>query len=410
MNALRRVIAVASEVTANETGGGRVVVACFCATFLPAETLHVYRQIVSLRRWRPAVLTWKRQHAARFPFPEQDLTVLRRSPWRELRRFWYRRMRAAPVPLSARETRALLEELDRREAALLHVYFGNVAARLLPALRVSRRPVVVSFHGADVLVGLDQPAHRRATVEVLQRATLVLARSESLLDGLRALGCPREKLRLHRAGIPLAEFPFHPRDWATAAANGRWRLLQAGRLIPKKGLATTLRAFAEFLCAWPAATLTLAGDGPLLEPLRALTRELGIASRVEFTGFLSQEMLREKLDAAHFFLHPSELGPDGNQEGVPNALLEAMSSGLLALATRHGGIPEAITHGATGWLVDEGDAGALAAGLRSLADESPARLSQMANAAAIVVAKNFSQTQQVARLESLYDEALKIAG
>ncbi|MBV9128642.1 MAG: glycosyltransferase, partial [Verrucomicrobia bacterium] len=191
---------------------------------------------------------------------------------------------------------------------------------------------------------------------------------------------------------------------------GRWRLLQAGRLIEKKGLPTTLRAFAEFLRTWPAATLTLAGDGPLLEPLRALTRELGIASRVEFTGFLSQEMLREKLDAAHFFLHPSELGPDGNQEGVPNALLEAMSSGLLALATRHGGIPEAITHGATGWLVDEGDAGALAAGLRSLADESPARLSQMANAAAIVVAKNFSQTQQVARLESLYDEALKIAG
>lgn len=400
---------MASEVTANRTGGGLGVVACFCSDFLRPEMRHIYRQIVGLRkrrgRWRPVVLTQKRENTAQFPFPESDIALIPRppGPLREGRRFWFRKIRRAPVLFSPRETRATLRELDRRDAALLHVYFGHQAVRLLPVLRTWDRPAVVSFHGADVLVELDRPAHRRATSEMLARAALVLARSQSLLDGLRALGCPPEKLRLHRTGIPLDEFSFHPRR---APADGAWRLLQACRLIEKKGLPTTLRAFAEFARDFPKATLTVAGEGPLLGQLQELARALGIADRAEFPGFLSSENLRAQMDRAHFFLHPSELGADGNQEGVPNSLLEAMSTGLPVLATRHGGIPEAVTHGKSGWLVDEGDHAALAAALRDLANGPAARLIALGEGAAAAVAKGFSQATQVRRLEDYYTEAV----
>ena len=78
------------------------------------------------------------------------------------------------------------------------------------------------------------------------------------------------------------------------------------------------------------------------DDLQRLARELGVAERIRFAGFLSQAQLREEFFQSHIFLHPSELGRDGNQEGVPNAMLEAMASGLPVFATNHGGIPEAI--------------------------------------------------------------------
>src|SRR5207248_8009941 len=107
------------------------------------------------------------------------------------------------------------------------------------------------------------------------------------------------------------------------------------------------------------ATLTIAGEGPLLSQLQNLAHELNIDDHVLFTGFISQEQLRDIYYASHIFLHPSETGADGNQEGVPNSMLEAMASGLPVFATQHGGIPEAIENGLSGVLVPESDYEAL---------------------------------------------------
>lgn len=108
----------------------------------------------------------------------------------------------------------------------------------------------------------------------------------------------------------------------------------------------------------------------MLAELQELARELKINNRVSLTGFISQEELREILYASHIFLHPSETGRDGNQEGIPNSMLEAMASGLPVFATQHGGIPEAIENGVSGFLVGERDHVALT---RSLLEASQDR-------------------------------------
>jgi colanic acid/amylovoran biosynthesis glycosyltransferase len=226
----------------------------------------------------------------------------------------------------------------------------------------------------------------------------VLARSESLRQAVIDLGCAPEKIEIQRAGIPLADFPFRERS---IPDDGQWRLLQAGRLIEKKGLKTSLRAFARFRKEFPAARLTIAGEGPQLEELQSLARELQTAGAVDFAGFVSQEKLREFFYSSHIFLHPSETGGDGNQEGVPNSMLEAMATGLPVFATRHGGIPEAVENNVSGILVNERNDRALGDVLIDCAKD-PARLAAMGRAASEGVAKNFNQTEQTRRLEEIY--------
>ena len=380
---------------------GQPVAAQYSATFLKPEMLHIYRQITALRAYQPLVLTQRRENAARFPF--EPVVTLRR-PWtRELRRFWQKTLRGGPLLISRAEARSLAFVLRESDAALLHVYFGHIGVHLLPMLRRARLPVIVSFHGADAGVDLDKPAHIKPLLEVFTLATLILARSQAIATNLASLGCPPEKIRLHRTGIPLDRFPFAQRR---PPGDGKWQLFQACRLIPKKGTETTLRAFARFLESYPRSRLTIAGEGPLAESLETLAGKLRIGSKVSFPGFVSQAKLRDLLYGAHLFLQPSVTGPDGDREGVPNAILEAMATGLPAAATLHGGIAEAVQDGETGLLVPEHAEAELAAAMIRLASE-PALYAGMSANAARSVATNWDINSQTRLLESLYDEARK---
>jgi len=183
--------------------------------------------------------------------------------------------------------------------------------------------------------------------------------------------------------------------------------MQACRLIPKKGVATSLRAFAIFKRDNPHAEFLIAGKGPLQPELEMLAAGLGILKDVHFVGFLPESKLKELYASSHMFLHPSETPPDENQEGIPNSVLEAMATGLIVAATRHGGIPEAIQHGRTGWLVPEEDHISLAGAMQQITS-SPRMLSEMGLRARQTVAQQFQQQTQIRLLESFYEEAISV--
>lgn len=380
----------------------RPVVACYCATFLKPEMLHIYRQITSLKRVAPFVIAQKREEEGRYPF--ERVVVVRKPATHFLRRFWFKQLRDAPWQISGDEMNRLMGVLDEQKAQLLHIYFGHIAVHLLPLIRAWPKPCVVSFHGADVMVDLEKPAYRAATQQMLDAVRLVLVRSESLGRALINIGCPAGKIRLQRTGIPIDDIPFRPRTWPR---DGAWKFLQACRLIEKKGLRVSLRAFARFAGSHRAATFTIAGEGPLRSELGRLAAELDVADKVFFPGFVSQTQLRELFYRSHIFLHPSERSSDGNQEGVPNSMLEAMASGLPVFATEHGGIPEAIENGRSGILVRERDDGSLAHVLLERTS-SPEGLAEIARNGAEVVREKFQQSVQTKTLEDYYLEAIAL--
>ena len=380
------------------------VIASYCSSFLKPEMLHIYRQVKGLRRVKTFVMTKELQNAERFPF--RDIEIIPKQRMNLLRHGWLKFVKRRPPVVYRGEYQLLASLLERRGADLMHIYFGHTGVHLLPFIEQWDKPCVVSFHGADVALKEDianYPAKLRRLFDVVP---LVFARSQSLADRLIQMGCPPEKLRINRTGVPLDEFPFVDRQ---LPPDGRWRVMQACRLIPKKGVATSLRAFAIFKKDHPQAKFYIAGKGPLQPELEMLAAGLGIFKDVHFIGFLSQPKLMELYASSHLFLHPSETPPDLNQEGVPNSILEAMATGLPVAATRHGGIPEAVEHGRTGWLVPEEDHVALANAMQEIA-RSPRVLTEMGLRAREAVIKRFEQEAQIDQLEWFYEEAIVLNG
>lgn len=227
----------------------------------------------------------------------------------------------------------------------------------------------------------------------------VIAVSEDLRREL----VEREKLPPHRVvvihnGIDPGRFLVERRCAVIERERGDRSVVlgTVARLAPQKGLATLLRAFAlleEQLAGAFDVKLVLVGDGPLLSELQALAGQLGIAPRVIFTGM--RRDIPELLHSFDIFVLPSLT------EGLPLTVLEAMAAGLPVVASRVGGIPEAVLDGQTGFLVTPGQDAALAEKLGCLVQQ-PERRRRMGAAGRQRVLAEFTAQSMVRKTESLY--------
>lgn len=389
----------------------RPFVISVCGTYLKPEMRSIYRQIIGLTRIRTLVYAQTIENRSLFPFEAvTKMTKLHhRTKGNFLLRFWYKYViRQWPPPIRINKYVGPCHPYDMPERLrsdspdLVHIYYGHKAVRFLGMLKDWGGPWIVSFHGVDAAKFLDQPGYLDQLREVFATAQLVLARSQSLLDRLQSLGCPPEKLRLNRTPIPLDHLHITQRP---TPPDGHWRLVQACRLIPKKGILTTLDALQTVVKTHPNLRYILCGDGPQTEAIRTRATALGLTENVEFKGWLKPEQLEQEYQSAHLFLHPSELTPEADQEGIPNSMLEAMATGLPVVATTHGGIPEAVTSGTDGLLVPERSPAELAQAILQILNHPDLR-HQLGSNAATSVRTNFGATAQITQLEDHYLEAI----
>ena len=162
--------------------------------------------------------------------------------------------------------------------------------------------------------------------------------------------------RVHRIynGLDLAE--FGRADFSSTPPL----IIAVGRLIPKKGFGDLIRACALLAERGKLFRCEIIGEGPLENELRRQIDELCLQNNVVLTGAKPQTQLRGRLAAANVFVLPSVIDPDGGMDNLPTVIMEAMATGLPVVSTNIGGIPEMIIENETGFLVQSGDAAAMA--------------------------------------------------
>jgi glycosyltransferase involved in cell wall biosynthesis len=291
-----------------------------------------------------------------------------RSRWARLRR----RLRHLSLSLW------LADESRRLGVVHLHAFYAN---RPLELARVAAAIGGISYSFAAHAKDLYTTPPRRLR-RGLARARFAVTCHEDGARYLRELAGERApRVMYMRHGTDLGRFQPRPDDQRESGL-----LLAVGRLTPKKGFHDLLAACALVRDSGREFRCVIAGDGRLRSELEGLIAARGLGDHVTILGFQTQDQLADWYGRASLLVMPSRVLEDGNRDGIPNVVVEAMCSGTPIIATTAGSIPEVIADGVTGRLVAPGDAAALAAGIED-ALQRPEGARQLARHALSTVAE-----------------------
>lgn len=338
---------------------------------VPSEIAFSRRQYLGFRTLRPV---W----AGRVLLPDAERIGPCLSPIGGIRGLLFRHFGVPPV-------------LDLVAfAPVVHAQFARGGALALPLARAMDARLVVTLHGGDV--GKDR--NWRGTVlarrwpGVVARTYRFVCVSQAVAETAARRGAPEAALTVLPIGVELP--PARP-------VGPRRGFLFAGRFVEKKGIAVLSQAFRRLRAEGDPAPLVCVGDGPLRPLLEALARDI---PGVELTGWLGQDALAARMEAASALLVPSLVAANGDAEGLPSVVPEAMARGCAVIGTAEGGIAEALTNDATGLLVPPGDPVALAAAVSRLSAD-PATVERLAAAAFRAAGERFDAVRQSAALERI---------
>lgn len=308
----------------------------------------------------------------------------------------WRRARHYTQPVTGSYAAALRAAVADFAPDLIHVHFGFSLFWLMDALgEHPPSPVLVTFRGVDASAFPRVRGYRRRLRRLLRHpAVHTSSVCQALADRLRAFGIALPRHHLLYTAI---DVDFYRRQ-ARGLPELPRRFVQISSLNAKKGLLLTVRAFHTFAQRYPgrAWRLDIAGAGPLRGELETLIATLGRREEVQLLGQVSPEMGKSLLEQAHVFVHHSLTPASGDMEGIPNAVLEAMSMELPVLTSRHAGIPEAVTDGVHGELVPEGRLEAYVAAIGRIFDRPHC------GACRKRVVQRFSMDRHAAQLMTIY--------
>ncbi|MEO8464668.1 MAG: glycosyltransferase [Gammaproteobacteria bacterium] len=364
--------------------------------FLPSEVF-IAEQALALKRFAPLLVG---RTLAGQPRADIDYYVPAAGAFAQLRY------------VLRRDPRMFMPELTRRRPVLVHAHFGVEAVYGMELAARLDVPLVTTFHGFDAtLTRTDLLKSRKPTwiqylrkrADLCRRGALFIGVSKFVVARLEELGVPADRTQLHYIGVDTSAFEAKAAD-AHSEPQGLV-ILHVARLVEKKGTAYLLEAFAKIAAQHPRAELVVIGTGPLAGSLEQRAAKLGIGARVRWLGAQPHATVREWLRRAAVLCLPSCTAANGDSEGLGLVLLEAAASGVPVVATRHGGIPEAVEDGSTGYLVAERDASALGAALDALLAGDSLR-ARMGGEARRLVRERFDLHRQTDRLEHLYAAVL----
>jgi colanic acid/amylovoran biosynthesis glycosyltransferase len=344
----------------------------------PSEIGFLRRQYLGFTRLRPVWIGRTLLPDARQISPD----VIRLgggSPLGPLRRLLFRHLGIAP-PIGVTGL-----------APVLHAQFARGGALALPLARALNLRLIVTLHGGDV----SKQKNWHGTVlarrwpALVREAACFICVSRAVAEIAKAHGAPEEKLLVLPIGV---EVPDHPPPAVTPKSH-----LFVGRFVEKKGILILVDAIRRLRARGDATPVTCVGDGPLRPALEALAQE---TQGITLTGWLPPDAVRAHMAQAVSLLVPSIIASDGDAEGLPSVIPEAMAQACPVIGSGQGGIAEAIHHDQTGLLIPPGDADVLAAAMHRIATQ-PGLRQALGLAGYAYAATDLNARIQSARLETL---------
>ncbi|SDC82940.1 Glycosyltransferase involved in cell wall bisynthesis [Algoriphagus faecimaris] len=242
--------------------------------------------------------------------------------------------------------------LKKKKIDLIFANYGPAGAKVAPVVKNIGIPLIVHFHGFDASVREIISNNREAYKEMFTIAKSIIVVSEAMKHDLINLGAPENKIK-KIIYAPNSNFLKIIPDYYSN------QLLSIGRFVEKKAPYLTLMAYKLAKGKCPKLKLKFIGDGPLLSICRDLAKSLHIKD-IEFSGVFNRKEIQNEMSNSFCFIQHSKRAENGDKEGTPVSILEAMAAGLPVISTNHAGIPEIVIDGQNGFIVEEGDVEAMA--------------------------------------------------
>jgi colanic acid/amylovoran biosynthesis glycosyltransferase len=346
------------------------------SVYLPISETFIYGEIQQMKAFEPYIFCEKRKNIKSFPFKN----VIVDPKYHQLDTM-----------------------LKNGFFQMIHARFGPSGIRMMPFKEKWRVPLITSFHGCDSPSTKRMKQHRKSLMRLFSVGDCFTVPCQAMKEDLIKHGCPKDKIVVHYSGIDLDQFAYKERSISSRVPV---RIIYVGRLVEKKGAEMLIKAFQRVHKRYPHTELCLIGDGELNIKLKQLCKKMNLEQHIEFKGALTHSQVAEQLEQAHIFCLPSMKDREGNQEGIPNAIKEAMACGIPVVSTYHSGIPELIEDGKTGHLVSEQDIDGLAHKLMYLIGH-PESWKELGKNARIKIETDFNRQVQTEKLEQLFDQVIQ---
>lgn len=293
------------------------------------------------------------------------------------------------------------ELIDKPRYDVIHCHFGpnGIKGAMIKKMLFPTTTLVTAFHGYDLTRHLS--SENNLYSQLFKMGDFFLPISEHWKQYLIDLGCDPRKIKVHHMGVDVSRFTVSQH----VAFEKNIRLLTIARLCEKKGVEYSIRAVKKIkaICPHVEFEYLIIGEGPLRPVLQKLIEELGLEQNVKLLGWRRQDEIVALLSQSQILLAHSITATDGDQEGIPVVLMEAMAIGLPVVSTWHSGIPELVMDGSSGFLVPEKDVEAMAEKLMLLINE-PTLRTEMGLEGRKYVKENFNVHALNHQLSGLFQE------
>jgi colanic acid/amylovoran biosynthesis glycosyltransferase len=298
--------------------------------------------------------------------------------------------------------------IEENNINILHFHYGTDCGIYKLLFKRTKIPSVVSFYGYDsssfpgFFFGYGKTYLKN---RVFKNVTAVLVMSADMKKDLVSAGCPEQKIIEHYYGTNTQLF----RQEKSYGEKSKINILILASLVPKKGhlfLLQTIKVLKD--SGVKSFNLRVVGTGEQEEILKKYVRENNLQGFVEFVGaikYASDEIFAEFRNA-DIFVHPSVTAEDGDKEGIPGTVIEAMAAGLPVISTYHAGIPSILENNVTGLLVKENSISDLMLAIKRLMSESKLR-EKLGIAGQHFALTKLDLRVKEAELESIYSQIIK---